>query len=308
MLCHTRSLRDSRREKRQHTVGSSTALNAADGSGAPTETNEGASAEDSAPDRSGDPYAAVDDDRRVPDIDDSMVFDDPTVGDDSAARRGGNHSRREWLPAELRIENEALRAENEALRQQLAGGGSPPSVPVSMPEPRRVDDMMSDGERKVTSPMQGAVEVFFPESEAPDGDREPTPVNCFNASQSMYIGDAWSAEIVQAYRERVAAQGGFDAGPLTETADKRKIFWRNVWFFTRMVVLFSFLLWSIAWHIESAALHGGEWHYPLFALLYVFATVWAYGGYRNLLAYGRMALADRERKRKKAVALAAARV
>jgi hypothetical protein len=43
-------------------------------------------------------------------------------------------------------------------------------------------------------------------------------------------------------------------------------------------------------------------------LLYVFATVWAYGGYRNLLAYGRMALADRERKRKKAVALAAARV
>ena len=136
--------------------------------------------------------------------------------------------------------------------------------------------MMSDGERKVTSPMQGAVEVFFPESEAPDGDREPTPVNCFNASQSMYIGDAWSAEIVQAYRERVAAQGGFDAGPLTETADKRKIFWRNVWFFTRMVVLFSFLLWSIAWHIESAALHGGEWHYPLFALLYVFATVWAY--------------------------------
>jgi hypothetical protein len=168
--------------------------------------------------------------------------------------------------------------------------------------------MMSDGERKVTSPMQGAVEVFFPESEAPDRDREPTPVNCFNASQSMYIGDAWSAEIVQAYRERVAAQGGFDAGPLTETADKQKIFWRNVWFFTRMVVLFSFLLWSIAWHIESAALHGGEWHYPLFALLYVFATVWAYGGYRNLLAYGRMALADRERKRKKAVALAAARV
>ena len=305
MLCHTRSLRDSRREKRQHTVGSSTALNAADGSGAPTETNEGASAEDSAPD-----------DRRVPDIDDSMlepvdsmVFDDPTVGDDSAAGRGGNRSRREWLPAELRIENEALRAENEALRQRLAGGGgSSPSVPVSMPEPRRVDDMMSDGERKVTSPMQGAVEVFFPESEAPDGDREPTPVNCFNASQSMYIGDAWSAEIVQAYRERVAAQGGFDAGPLTETADKRKIFWRNVWFFTRMVVLFSFLLWSIAWHIESAALHGGEWHYPLFALLYVFATVWAYAGYRNLLAYGRMALADRERKRKKAVALAAARV
>ena len=173
---------------------------------------------------------------------DSMVFDDPTVGDDSAAGRGGNRSRREWLPAELRIENEALRAENEALRQRLAGGGgSSPSVPVSMPEPRRVDDMMSDGERKVTSPMQGAVEVFFPESEAPDGDREPTPVNCFNASQSMYIGDAWSAEIVQAYRERVAAQGGFDAGPLTETADKRKIFWRNVWFFTRMVVLFSFL-------------------------------------------------------------------
>ena len=285
MLCHTRSLRDSRREKRQHTVGSSTALNTADGSGAPTETNEGASAEDSAPDRSGDSDAAVDDDRRVPDIDDSMVFDDsmafddPTVGDDSAAGRGGNHSRREWLPAELRIENEALRAENEALRQRLAGGGgSSPSVPVSMPEPRRVDDMMSDGERKVTSPMQGAVEVFFPESEAPDGDREPTPVNCFNASQSMYIGDAWSAEIVQAYRERVAAQGGFDAGPLTETADKRKIFWRNVWFFTRMVVLFSFLLWSIAWHIESAALHGGEWHYPLFALLYVFATVWAYAG------------------------------
>jgi hypothetical protein len=277
MLCHTRSLRDSRREKRQHTVGSSTALNTADGSGAPTETNEGASAEDSAPDRSGDHDAAVDD-RRVPDIDDSVVFDDPTVEDDSAAR-GGNHSRREWLPAELRIENEALRAENEALRQRLAaGGGSPPSVPVSMPEPRRVDDMMSDGERKVTSPMQGAVEVFFPESEAPDRDREPTPVNCFNASQSMYIGDAWSAEIVQAYRERVAAQGGFDAGPLTETADKQKIFWRNVWFFTRMVVLFSFLLWSIAWHIESAALHGGEWHYPLFALLYVFATVWAYAG------------------------------
>jgi hypothetical protein len=122
MLCHTRSLRDSRREKRQHTVGSSTALNAADGSGAPTETNEGASAEDSAPDRSGDDGSV--DDRRVPDMlepDDSMVFDDPTVEDDSAAGRGGNRSRREWLPAELRIENEALRAENEALRQRLAG-------------------------------------------------------------------------------------------------------------------------------------------------------------------------------------------
>ena len=72
-----------------------------------------------------------------------------------------------------------------------------------------------------------AVEVFFPD-EAPDGDREP--FSCFNASHSMYIGDAWSVEIVQAYRERVAAQGGFDAGPLSEEADKRKIFWRNVWF------------------------------------------------------------------------------
>jgi len=41
----------------------------------------------------------------------------------------------------------------------------------------------------------------------------------------MYIGDAWSAEVVRAYRERVALQGGLDAGPLTEQADKRKIFW-----------------------------------------------------------------------------------
>ena len=293
MLCHTRSLRDSRREKRQHTVGSSTALNAADGSGAPTETNEGASAEDSAPD-----------DRRVPDIDDSMlepvdsmVFDDPTVGDDSAAGRGGgNHSRREWLPAELRIENEALRAENEALRQQLAGGGgSSPSVPVSMPEPRRVDDMMSDGERKVTSPMQGAVEVFFPE-EAPDGDREP-PFSCFNASHSMYIGDAWSVEIVQAYRERVAARGGFDAGPLTETADKRKIFWRNVWFSARMAMILLLLWWSISWSIAE-----GNVMLAAYLVMYVVCTVWAYHGYRNILAYGRMVLADRTRKRKKAIA------
>ena len=36
--------------------------------------------------------------------------------------------------------------------------------------------------------------------------------------------------------------------------------------------------------------------------MYVVCTVWAYHGYRNILAYGRMVLADRTRKRKKAIA------
>ena len=67
----------------------------------------------------------------------------------------------------------------------------------------------------------------------------------------MYIGDAWSVEIVQAYRERVAARGGFDAGPLTEEADKRKIFWRNVWFSARMAMILLLLWWSISWSIAE---------------------------------------------------------
>ena len=140
-----------------------------------------------------------------------------------------------------------------------------------------------------------AVEVFFPE-EAPDGDREP-PFSCFNASHSMYIGDAWSVEIVQAYRERVAARGGFDAGPLTETADKRKIFWRNVWFSARMAMILLLLWWSISWSIAE-----GDVMLAAYLVMYVVCTVWAYHGYRNILAYGRMVLADRTRKRKKAIA------
>ena len=53
-----------------------------------------------------------------------------------------------WLPAGLRAEIEALRAENEQLRRRLAMGGST-SVPVSMMlEPRPVDAMMHDGERR----------------------------------------------------------------------------------------------------------------------------------------------------------------
>ena len=307
MLCHTRSLRDSRREKRQHTVGSSSAPSTIDGfptSASPTDSEETRSLTWR---MSEEPSTREDSARglqRAGDMDSAEDSDGPREANHNDSVLGASYSRCEYLPADLRFENEALRVENEALRQRLAAGGG--STEVKAPEPRRLEEMMSNGASggKVDYAAD-AVEVFFPE-EAPDGDREP-PFSCFNASHSMYIGDAWSVEIVQAYRERVAARGGFDAGPLTETADKRKIFWRNVWFFTRMVVLFSFLLWSIAWHIESAALHGGEWHYPLFALLYVFATVWAYGGYRNLLAYGRMALADRERKRKKAVALAAAR-
>ena len=138
-----------------------------------------------------------------------------------------------------------------------------------------------------------AVEVFFPE-EAPDGDREP--FSCFNASHSMYIGDAWSVEIVQAYRERVAAQGGFDAGPLTEEADKRKIFWRNVWFSARMAMILLLLWWSISWSIAE-----GNVMLAAYLVMYVVCTVWAYHGYRNILAYGRMVLADRERKCKKAI-------
>ena len=156
--------------------------------------------------------------------------------------------------------------------------------------------MISNGASgKVDYDAVGAVEVFFLE-EAPDGDREP-PFSCLNASHSMYIGDAWSVEIVQAYRERVAARGGFDAGPLTEEADKRKIFWRNVWFSARMAMILLLLWWSISWSIAE-----GNVMLAAYLVMYVVCTVWAYHGYRNILAYGRMVLADRERKRKKAIA------
>ena len=161
--------------------------------------------------------------------------------------------------------------------------------------------MISNGASgKVDYDADGAVEVFFLE-EAPDGDREP-PFSCLNASHSMYIGDAWSVEIVQAYQERVAARGGFDAGPLTEKADKRKIFWRNILFSARMAMILLFLCWSISWSIEHGREHGGIVMLAGYLVMYVVCTVWAYHGYRNLLAYGRMVLADRTRKRKKAIA------
>ena len=298
MLCHTRSLRDSRREKRQHTVGSSSAPSTIDGfrkSASPTDSEETRSLTR----MSEEPSTHEDSARglqRPRDVDSAEDSDGPREANhnDSAPHGAASYSRCEYLPADLRFENDALRVENEALRQRLAAGRG--STEVKAPEPRSLQEMMSNGASgKVDYDADGAVEVFFLE-EAPDGDREP-PFSCLNASHSMYIGDAWSVEIVQAYRERVAAQGGFDAGPLTEEADKRKIFWRNVWFFTRMVMILFFLWWSISWSIAEANVM-----YVAYLVMYVVCTVWTYHGYRNILAYGRMVLADRERKRKKTIA------
>jgi hypothetical protein len=298
MLCHTRSLRDSRREKRQHTVGSSSAPSTIDGfrkSASPTDSEETRSLTR----MSEEPSTHEDSARglqRPRDVDSAEDSDGPREANhnDSAPHGAASYSRCEYLPADLRFENDALRVENEALRQRLAAGRG--FTEVKAPEPRRIEEMISNGASgKVDYDADGAVEVFFLE-EAPDGDREP-PFSCLNASHSMYIGDAWSVEIVQAYRERVAAQGGFDAGPLTEEADKRKIFWRNVWFFTRMVMILFFLWWSISWSIAEANVM-----YVAYLVMYVVCTVWTYHGYRNILAYGRMVLADRERKRKKTIA------
>ena len=298
MLCHTRSLRDSRREKRQHTVGSSSAPSTIDGfrkSASPTDSEETRSLTrmSEKPSTHEDSARGL---QRPRDVDSAEDSDGPREANhnDSAPHGAASYSRCEYLPADLRFENDALRVENEALRQRLAAGRG--STEVKAPEPRRIEEMISNGASgKVDYDADGAVEIFFPE-EAPDGDREP-PFSCFNASHSMYIGDAWSVEIVQAYRERVAARGGFDAGPLTETADKRKIFWRNVWFFTRMAMILLLLYWSISWSIAE-----GDVMLAAYLVMYVVCTVWAYHGYRNLLAYGRMVLADRTRKRKKAIA------
>ena len=297
MLCHTRSLRDSRREKRQHTVGSSSAPSTIDGF--PTSASPSTSEETRSLtwQMSEEPSTREDSARglqRPGDMDSAEDSDGPREANHNDSVLGASYSRCEYLPADLRFENEALRVENEALRQRLAAGGG--STGVKAPEPRRLEEMMSNGASggKVDYAAD-AVEVFFPE-EAPDGDREP-PFSCFNASHSMYIGDAWSVEIVQAYRERVAAQGGFDAGPLTEEADKRKIFWRNVWFSARMAMILFLLWWSISWSIAE-----GNVMLAAYLVMYVVCTVWAYHGYRNILAYGRMVLADRERKRKKAIA------
>ena len=296
MLCHTRSLRDSRREKRQHTVGSSSAPSTIDGfrkSASPTDSEETRSLTR----MSEEPSTHEDRARglqRPRDVDSAEDSDGPREANhnDSAPHGAASYSRCEYLPANLRFENDALRAENEALRQRLAAGCG--STEVKAPEPRRLEEMMSNGASGKVDYAADAVEVFFPE-EAPDGDREP--FSCFNASHSMYIGDAWSVEIVQAYRERVAAQGGFDAGPLTEEADKRKIFWRNVWFSARMAMILFLLWWSISWSIAEANVM-----YVAYLVMYVVCTVWTYHGYRNILAYCRMVLADRERKRKKTIA------
>ena len=295
MLCHTRSLRDSRREKRQHTVGSSSAPSTIDGfrkSASPTDSEETRSLTWR---MSEEPSTREDSARglqRAGDMDSAEDSDGPREANHNDSVLGASYSRCEYLPADLRFENEALRVENEALRQRLAAGCG--STGVKAPEPRRLEEMMSNGASggKVDYDADGAVEVFFPE----DGDQEP-PFSCFNASHSMYIGDAWSVEIVQAYQERVAARGGFDAGPLTEKADKRKIFWRNILFSARMAMILLFLCWSISWSIAEANVM-----YVAYLVMYVVCTVWAYHGYRNILAYGRMVLADRERKRKKAIA------
>jgi len=297
MLCHTRSLRDSRREKRQNTIGSSSAPSTIDGfptSASPTDSEETRSLTRR---MSEEPSTREDSARglqRPGDMDSAEDSDGPREANHNDSALGASYSRCEYLPADLRFENDALRVENEALRQRLAAGRG--STEVKAPEPRRLEEMMSNGPSgKVDYAAAGAAEIFFPE-EAPDGDWEP-PFSCFNASHSMYIGDAWSVEIVQAYRERVAARGGFDAGPLTETADKRKIFWRNVWFSARMAMILLLLWWSISWSIAE-----GDVMLAAYLVIYVVCTVWAYHGYRNILAYGRMVLADRTRKRKKAIA------
>ena len=104
---------------------------------------------------------------------------------------------------------------------------------------------------------------------------------------------------MQAYRERVALQGGSDAGPLTEQADKRKILAKRLILGPNGGLIVVLVLVHRLHAIDNAVLHGAEWHYSLFAVLYVFVTVWAYQGYRNLLAYGRMVVKDlRQRTRK----------
>ena len=64
-----------------------------------------------------------------------------------------------------------------------------------------------------------------------------------------------------------------------------------------MVMILFFLWWSISWSIAEANVM-----YVAYLVMYVVCTVWTYHGYRNILAYGRMVLADRERKRKKTIA------
>ena len=227
MVCHTRALRDSRRVKRQN---SSTTLTTGvgeedyeDGSASPTKekppprtrSNSWTATRSSGQMTQMPPATSMGSTTTIP---------WSTIPPEVAARRGVVAS---GSPPSCARRTRRFGRENEQLRKRLEIGGST-SVPVSMmPEPRPVETMMHDGERRVNSPTVGAVSVFFPEEEPePEPDREP--FNCFNASHTMYIGDAWSAEIVQAYRERVALRGGLDPGPLTEQADKRKIFWRNV--------------------------------------------------------------------------------
>ena len=301
MICHTRSLRDSRREKRQNTGGSSSGLSTMEGSriSSRTDAEEGAGPTRTTSEEvpvhtrttSEEVWVQMDNLDSAPNSGDvAFAFHDDSVG-----AGGGSYTQNDGLPGALRFEIDSLRMENELLRQRLTtlgrlatmGGSTGPSSPVPVPEPRRIEDMTSS---KDVDDTDGAAEVFFPE-EAPGDDRGP--LTCFNATHSMYIGDAWSMEIIQAYRERVAAQGGAPGGPVMEAADPGKIFWRNVWFSVRMVVLVFFLIWFIAWTV----LKHHDVRQAVLRTLFVFFAIWAYQGFRNLLAYCRLVLAKSRRRR-----------
>ena len=215
MVCHTRSLRDSRREKRQNTGGSSSGLSTMEGSrsSSRTDAEKGAGPTRTTSEEVPVHTRTTSEEVRVQmdNLDSAGNSGDVAFAfhDDSVGAGGGSYTQNDGLTGALRFEIDSLRMENELLRQRLTtlgrlatlGGSTGPSSPVPVPEPRRIEEMTSS---KDVDDTDGAAEVFFPE-EAPGDDRGP--LNCFNATHSMYIGDAWSMEIIQAYRERVAAQG-----------------------------------------------------------------------------------------------------
>ena len=104
MLCHTRSLRDSRREKRQHTVGSSSAPSTIDGfptSASPTDSEE----ERSLTRMSEEPENSVIALQRPGDMDSAEDRDGPREANhnDSAPHGAASYSRCEYLLSLIHI-------------------------------------------------------------------------------------------------------------------------------------------------------------------------------------------------------------